>query len=124
MRWIRFNNGCPGIVYSLVATGPTSRIFRLPFLARIRLQLKHDLGAFPEGEGLKLYEEVFEGERFRILREYTNALFARESFKKTFDEAALLAKYKERLGHIRRAKSASPPPSQAGSTPPAIKAVS
>ncbi|EUC64193.1 glutathione transferase, putative [Rhizoctonia solani AG-3 Rhs1AP] len=96
----------------------------VPFLARIRLQLKHDLGTFPEGEGLKLYEEVFEGEQFRVLREYTNALFARESFKKTFDEAHLLAKYKERLGHIRRAKSTSPPPSQAGSTPPAIKAAS
>jgi glutathione S-transferase len=59
-----------------------------PFLARIRLQLKHDLGTFAEGEGLKLYEEVFEGEEFRVLREYSNALFARESFKKTFDEVS------------------------------------
>jgi hypothetical protein len=62
-----------------------------PFLARIELQLKHDLGAFPEGEGLKLYQEVFKGEQFQVLRDYTHALMARESFKKTFDEVKILS---------------------------------
>ncbi|QRV93911.1 glutathione S-transferase [Ceratobasidium sp. AG-Ba] len=99
-----------------------------PFLARIQLQLKHDLGMFPEGEGLKLYDVLFKDERFHVLKEYINALMARESFKKTFDEEYLLSKYKERLGHLRRAKSVSPPPSQAGGSPtgstPTIKAAS
>ncbi|KAB5592569.1 hypothetical protein CTheo_3964 [Ceratobasidium theobromae] len=94
-----------------------------PFLARIQLQLQHDLGAFPEGEGLKLYQEL-QGEPFHVLKEYMNALMARESFKKTFDEVYLVNKLKERLGHLRRAKSVSPPPSQASGTPPTITAAS
>ncbi|KAG8773879.1 hypothetical protein FRC12_002276 [Ceratobasidium sp. 428] len=97
-----------------------------PFLARIQLQLKHDLGMFPEGEGLKLYDLLFKDERFHVLKEYINALMARESFKKTFDEEYLLAKYKERLGNLRRAKSVSPPPSQGTASPttPTIAAAS
>ncbi|KAG8747008.1 hypothetical protein FRC10_002807 [Ceratobasidium sp. 414] len=97
-----------------------------PFLARIQLQLKHDLGMFPEGEGLKLYNVLFKDERFHVLKEYINALMARESFKKTFDEEYLLAKLKERLGTLRRAKSVSPPPSQTSGSPtaPTIAAAS
>jgi len=97
-----------------------------PFLARIQLQLKHDLGAFPVGEGLKLYDVLFKDERFHLLKNYIHALMDRESFKKTFDEEYLVAKYKERLGHLRRAKSVSPPPSHtSGSgTPTPIPAAS
>ncbi|KAG9101767.1 hypothetical protein FRC06_002678 [Ceratobasidium sp. 370] len=97
-----------------------------PFLARIELQLKHDLGVFPEGEGLKLYDVLFKHERFHVLKEYIHALMARESFKKTFDEEYLLTKYKERLGSLRRAKSVSPPPSETSGSPttPTIAAAS
>ncbi|KAF8593775.1 hypothetical protein BDV93DRAFT_433746 [Ceratobasidium sp. AG-I] len=95
-----------------------------PFLARIELQLKNDLGAFPEGEGRKLYEVLFKDERFHVLRDYIHALMARESFKKTFNEEYLMNKMKERLGHLRRAKSITPPPSETPSSPTPVAAAS
>ena len=56
-----------------------------PFLARMRITFLNDLGAYPEGEGPKIYAEIT-GSRFARLAKYQEDLFARESFKATFDE--------------------------------------
>jgi glutathione S-transferase len=56
-----------------------------PFLARMEVWLKNDLGAYKEGEGKKASEHLFSGDRFTRLIKYFDALKARESFKVTFD---------------------------------------
>ena len=60
-----------------------------PFLARMRITFLNDLGAYPEGEGPKIYAEIT-GSRFARLAKYQEDLFARESFKATFDEVRVL----------------------------------
>ena len=56
-----------------------------PFLARMRITFLNDIGAFPEGEGKKVWATITSG-RFARLAQYMDDLFARESFKATFDE--------------------------------------
>ena len=56
------------------------------FLARMRITFLNDLGAYPEGEGPKIYAEITGSGRFARLAKYQEDLFARESFKATFDE--------------------------------------
>ncbi len=56
-----------------------------PFLARGRLALVNDIGAFPVGEGKKVWETITTG-KFARFGKYIDDLFARESFKATFDE--------------------------------------
>ncbi len=58
-----------------------------PFLARARVALLNDLGAYPEGEGKKVIQTLTSGEgKFARFGKYFNDLLARESFKATFDE--------------------------------------
>lgn len=57
-----------------------------PFFARIEMSLKHDLGKFEAGEGVKAYKELFEGPRFERLRKYYADLTSRQSWKATYDE--------------------------------------
>ena len=57
-----------------------------PFLARMRISFLNDIGAFPEGEGPKIYAEITSSSRFARFTKYQEDLFARESFKATFDE--------------------------------------
>ena len=62
-----------------------------PFLARARVALLHELGAYPEGEGKKVLETLTSGEgKFARFGKYFNDLLARESFKATFDEVRAL----------------------------------
>ncbi|TFY69786.1 hypothetical protein EVG20_g3006 [Dentipellis fragilis] len=58
-----------------------------PFLGRIELYLRTDIGKFPAGEGPKLYKQVFEGVEFARLQQYWQDISARASFKATYDEA-------------------------------------
>lgn len=57
-----------------------------PFLARLELALKNDLGAYEEGEGVKVFEALQTDSKFSRYRQYLADLKARDSFKKTFDE--------------------------------------
>ena len=58
-----------------------------PFLARARMSFKNDIGAWEEGEGPKIWETVASASgRFARLAKYTDRVFARESFKATWDE--------------------------------------
>ncbi|THH20325.1 hypothetical protein EW146_g1005 [Bondarzewia mesenterica] len=67
-----------------------------PFLGRTDLLLKNDIGRYPVGEGPKVHEQIFQGERFARLQQYFNDVTGRESWKKTFfpDEIA------ERMGKL------------------------
>ncbi|EJD05528.1 uncharacterized protein FOMMEDRAFT_165926 [Fomitiporia mediterranea MF3/22] len=56
-----------------------------PFLARVFLSTKNDLGNFAPGEGRKVFE-VLNSPRFSKLTNYYKRIEARESFKSTFDE--------------------------------------
>ncbi|THH07889.1 hypothetical protein EW145_g3072 [Phellinidium pouzarii] len=56
-----------------------------PFLARIEVLLKNDIGAYAKGEGKAAYE-VYQSKRFSKLRNYFDSVKARDSFKTTFDE--------------------------------------
>ena len=56
-----------------------------PFLGRWELNLRNDLGKFAEGTGPRVYEELFESERFARLQKLYASLSSRESFKNSFD---------------------------------------
>lgn len=60
-----------------------------PFVARIRVALVNELGAYPLGEGKRVWETMTgsgAGGRFARFGRYCAALLERESFKATFDE--------------------------------------
>ncbi|KAI0350035.1 thioredoxin-like protein [Trametes cingulata] len=65
-----------------------------PFLARIDLLLRHDLGRFPVGEGLRVHK-VLQGERFARLRKYLEDIKACPSFKATWDEELQVGIWKQ-----------------------------
>ncbi|KAI5116601.1 hypothetical protein M0805_006779 [Coniferiporia weirii] len=77
-----------------------------PFLARIEVTLKNDIGAFAEGEGRKAFE-VYQSERFDKVRKYFNTIKARESFKTTFDEEYFRDVFEKRFAPIRAQKQAA-----------------
>ena len=70
-----------------------------PFLARARLTYLNDIGAWPAGEGPKIWETITTG-RFARLAKYTGDLFTRESFKLTWDEVRLLIQLWNTAHHI------------------------
>ena len=53
--------------------------------ARGRLSFVNDIGAWEAGEGPKIWETMTTGKFARFAR-YVDDLFARESFKATWDE--------------------------------------
>jgi glutathione S-transferase len=57
-----------------------------PFIARLELALKNDLGAYEEGHGVKAFESLQTNPKFARYRKYLADLKARDSFKETFDE--------------------------------------
>ncbi|KAJ6481323.1 hypothetical protein C8R47DRAFT_1135396 [Mycena vitilis] len=73
-----------------------------PFLARMEVFLKNDIGAYKEGEGRKAAEYVFEGGRFARVVKYFEAIKARESFKATFDADYIKEKYTARFAPLRQ----------------------
>ncbi|KAF7292038.1 Glutathione S-transferase [Mycena indigotica] len=72
-----------------------------PFLARLEVMLRHDIGAYPAGEGTKAAEYFFDGGRFTKLLRYYDAIKARESLKNTFDAEYIRTKYTARFIPIR-----------------------
>ncbi|KAJ7867286.1 glutathione S-transferase [Mycena leptocephala] len=72
-----------------------------PFLARMEVWLKNDLGAYKEGEGKKASEHLFSGDRFARLIKYFDALKARESFKATFDADLIKETTRPRFALLR-----------------------
>ncbi|KAI0703306.1 glutathione S-transferase C-terminal-like protein [Earliella scabrosa] len=73
-----------------------------PFLARTRVALLNDLGAYPEGEGAKVWAEISGATgRFARFGQYVKDVLDRESFKATFDEAYVTERSKARLGNLR-----------------------
>ena len=60
-----------------------------PFLGRIELLLRNDVGKFAEGEGPKLYKEIFENDKFARVAKYIKELLARDSWKVTWDEVRI-----------------------------------
>ena len=60
-----------------------------PFLGFWELCFRHDVGKFAVGTGPRVYQELFESERFARLQKYYTNISSRESFKNTFDEVRL-----------------------------------
>ncbi|KAI0336579.1 thioredoxin-like protein [Cubamyces sp. BRFM 1775] len=56
-----------------------------PFLVRIDLMLKNDIGKFPQSEGLKVLE-VYQGPKFARLTKYIEDIRESSLFKGTWDE--------------------------------------
>jgi len=79
-----------------------------PFLGRIELQLRNDVGAFPAGQGPKVHALLFTNPKFATLQRYCAALFARESYKEHFDSEYLIAMAKDKLLPLRKPIGASP----------------
>ncbi|KAJ6599759.1 glutathione S-transferase [Mycena vulgaris] len=79
-----------------------------PFLARMEVWLKNDIGAFKEGEGKKAAEYFFSGGRFARFVKYYEAIKARESFKETFDGEFIKEKYSARFTALRQQVQAAP----------------
>ncbi|KAJ7056103.1 hypothetical protein C8F01DRAFT_1156823 [Mycena amicta] len=72
-----------------------------PFLARMEVWMKNDIGAYKPGEGIKAAEYFFEGERFKRFVKYFDAIKARDSFKATFDADYIKKTYTARFEPIR-----------------------
>ncbi|KAF7370751.1 Serine carboxypeptidase [Mycena sanguinolenta] len=72
-----------------------------PFLARVEIWLKNDIGAYKEGEGKKAAEYLFEGDRFARLIRYFEAVKARDSFKATFHPEIVREQYAARFAPLR-----------------------
>ncbi|VDB83126.1 unnamed protein product [Peniophora sp. CBMAI 1063] len=68
-----------------------------PILGRAEATLRADTGAWAAGEGPVTYKEVFEGERFARIVQYWRDIQARDSWKKTFNEAGYIEIMKKRF---------------------------
>ena len=56
-----------------------------PFLGRWELLFRNDVGRFAEGTGTRVYEVLFQSERFGRLQKYFGKISSRQSFKNSFD---------------------------------------
>jgi len=68
-----------------------------PFLGRLELLLKNDIGAFATGEGRKGHAQIFEGQKFARLQQYFKDITSRESWKATFDVDLTLGYFRKRF---------------------------
>ncbi|KAL1667348.1 hypothetical protein GGF50DRAFT_124968 [Schizophyllum commune] len=74
-----------------------------PVLARLEVCLRDGVGNFKEGApGEGAYERLMGEERFARWREYFAGLEERESFRKSFDEAAFKQAYALRVADFRK----------------------
>ncbi|CAE6407289.1 unnamed protein product [Rhizoctonia solani] len=78
-----------------------------PFFVRLEAQLRSDVGGFATGEGPKIYDEIFKGERFKTFAKYAQALLARETIKKSFPEEKYLELAKARIQETLKAKGSA-----------------
>ncbi|KAF9448150.1 hypothetical protein P691DRAFT_730207 [Macrolepiota fuliginosa MF-IS2] len=72
-----------------------------PFLARIDLALKNDLGAYDEGLGRKAWNTLHTDPKFERFRKYFADVRARKSFQETFDTEHILTNYQKRFSELR-----------------------
>ncbi|KAF8638715.1 hypothetical protein AX16_010438 [Volvariella volvacea WC 439] len=72
-----------------------------PFLARLWVALKNDLGAYKEGVGKEVFNVLSTDPKFERIREYFKAVTERESFKATFDENYIVEYYSRRFAPLR-----------------------
>ena len=56
-----------------------------PFLGRWELLFRNDVGRFAKGTGTRVYEVLFQSERFGRLQKYFGKISSRQSFKSSFD---------------------------------------
>ncbi|KAF9497877.1 glutathione S-transferase [Pleurotus eryngii] len=70
----------------------------LPFIARLYVAMKNDIGGFAKGVGPASLKILQEDEKYKRFKAYVNTLFERESFKKTFHEDVIAETYKKRFG--------------------------
>ena len=61
-----------------------------PFLGRWELFFRNDVGKYVEGTGPRVYQELFQSERFARLQKYFANISSRQSFKNSFDSVRLL----------------------------------
>ncbi|KAJ2993114.1 hypothetical protein NUW54_g7778 [Trametes sanguinea] len=74
-----------------------------PMLVRIRLLLKHDMGKYPVGEGVKLFE-ILQGPKFARLTKYIDDVQQWPTFKSTWDEAKSIESWKKNPYLMRNAQ--------------------
>jgi glutathione S-transferase len=71
-----------------------------PFLARMEVTFKNDIGTYPIGEGKKLWDTLMNDGKYELFRAYWSRVKERESFVKTFDwdlvTKGFADKYKDR----------------------------
>jgi len=77
-----------------------------PFLTRLEIILKNDFGAFAEGAGKKAYETLESDPKFARYRKYYSDIKARDSFKETFHEEVVRARFAE-MHAQRKAQAAT-----------------
>ncbi|KAF7318421.1 Serine carboxypeptidase [Mycena chlorophos] len=96
-----------------------------PFLGRMEVWMKNDIGAYPKGEGLKAAEYFFNGERFKRFVRYFDAIKARESYKHTIDMEYLRNAYAARFEPLRaKLQEAAAAAANANATTPTGKTAS
>ncbi|CAE6359866.1 unnamed protein product [Rhizoctonia solani] len=76
-----------------------------PFLVRMRAHFQKDVGLWESGQGLKIYAEIFENERFVILQRYTAALLGRDSIRNSFPEEKYLSQAAVHIAKLRESKA-------------------
>lgn len=73
-----------------------------PFVARMFVALKNDLGTYPIGEGPKALETILSSPKLERFQRYWKEVSARPSFAATFDEDYITSVYKKRFGELER----------------------
>jgi len=75
-----------------------------PFLGRLELTLRNDVGIFAPGEGKKVHDLLSKDEKFSKLWRYIQAIKERPSFKETFLEDYLLERAVKRVEAAKKEK--------------------
>jgi len=94
----------PDVKYAIADNITIADAAVAPFLLRVELTLRHDLGVFADGEGKKLHELVSTDPKFKRLWSYIQALKERQSVVETFPEEQVLTFSKQRVQTIKDSK--------------------
>jgi len=78
-----------------------------PFLGRMEISLKNDLGPFEEGAALDVWKTFQTDGNYARLRKYLDDIKGRESFKRTFDEELLEKAMSARFAAARAQRNGS-----------------
>ncbi|KAF8578035.1 hypothetical protein K439DRAFT_1648910 [Ramaria rubella] len=94
----------PDAKYAVSNDFTNADVAAAPFLGRLELTLRNDLGVFAPGEGKKIHELLSKDTKFKKLWSYIQAVKERKSFKDTFFEDYLLERFRVRVEAARQAK--------------------